>query len=93
LLMKFSKEMEEGKFQSYLLHGVTGSGKTQVYIELTSKALAGGKSAMILVPEISLTPQMTSRLYNNFGKEVTVIHSRMSMGERYDSWRRILNEK
>ncbi len=88
-----SKEIEEEKFQPYLLHGVTGSGKTQVYIELTSKVLAGGKSAMILVPEISLTPQMTSRLYNNFGKEVTVIHSRMSMGERYDSWRRILKGK
>ena len=88
-----SGEVEKGKFQTYLLHGVTGSGKTQVYIELTAKALECGKSALILVPEISLTPQMTSRLYNNFGKQVTVIHSRMSMGERYDSWRRILKGK
>ncbi len=88
-----SNKIEEEIFQPYLLHGVTGSGKTQVYIELISKALSSNKSALILVPEISLTPQITSRLYNNFGNQVTVIHSRMSLGERYDSWRRILKGK
>jgi primosomal protein N' (replication factor Y) len=81
------------KFQPYLLHGVTGSGKTQVYIELIKKILELDKSALILVPEISLTPQITSRLYNNFGNQVAVLHSRMSLGERYDSWRKILKGK
>lgn len=81
------------KFKTFLLHGVTGSGKTQVYIELAKTAIAKGKSILILVPEISLTPQITSRLINNFGNEVSVIHSRMSPGERFDSWRRILKGK
>jgi primosomal protein N' (replication factor Y) len=81
------------EFKTFLLHGITGSGKTQVYIELIKKAVSINKSALILVPEISLTPQITSRLYNNFGDEVTVIHSRMSLGERYDSWRRVLKGK
>ena len=82
-----------GEFKPFLLHGVTGSGKTQVYIELIKKALDINKTALILVPEISLTPQITSRLNNNFGDLVAVIHSRMSLGERYDSWRRILKGK
>ncbi|OGU76116.1 MAG: primosomal protein N' [Ignavibacteria bacterium RBG_16_34_14] len=85
--------IEEEKFKPFLLHGVTGSGKTQVYIELTKKVLEKDKSALILVPEISLTPQIISRFYNNFGNEVSVLHSRMSLGERYDSWRKILNRK
>ncbi len=93
IVTKVSEEVKDKKFRTYLLHGVTGSGKTQVYIELIKTALESGRSAMILVPEISLTPQMTSRLFNNFGDEVTLIHSRMSLGERYDSWRRILNGK
>ena len=88
-----SKNIIEEKFKTYLLHGLTGSGKTQVYIELAKAALDKNKTVLILVPEISLTPQITSRLINNFGEEVTVIHSRMSAGERYDSWRRIQNGK
>lgn len=81
------------EFRTFLLHGVTGSGKTQVYIELVKQVLSQNKTALILVPEISLTPQMTSRLFNNFGDTVTVIHSRMSAGERYDSWRRVMKGK
>ncbi len=81
------------KFHPYLLYGVTGSGKTQVYIEIVKKVLSEDKTALVLVPEISLTPQITSRLYNNFGDTVTVLHSRMSLGERFDSWRRILSGK
>lgn len=88
-----AEKIENPGFAPFLLHGVTGSGKTQVYIELVKIALEKGKTALILVPEISLTPQMTSRLYNNFGKLVSVVHSRMSLGERYDTWRRILKEK
>ncbi|WP_290661651.1 primosomal protein N' [Ignavibacterium sp.] len=86
---EISPKIKESLFQSYLLHGVTGSGKTQVYIELAKIALEQNKSVLILVPEISLTPQITSRFYNNFGDLVTVLHSRMSAGERFDSWRRI----
>ena len=88
-----AENIDPFSFKTFLLHGVTGSGKTQVYIELVKKALAQNKSALILVPEISLTPQMTSRMYNNFGDLVSVQHSRMSSGERYDSWRKILNGK
>ena len=85
------KYLDPGKFETFLLYGVTGSGKTQVYIELIAKTLAKGKTALVLVPEISLTPQMTKRLLNNFGDMVSVIHSKMSLGERFDSWRKILS--
>jgi primosomal protein N' (replication factor Y) len=93
IITEVSKFIENKEFQTFLLHGVTGSGKTQVYIELAKRVLSNNKSVLILVPEISLTPQITSRLYNNFGDNVTVIHSRMSLGERYDSWRRVLDGK
>ncbi|UCH64759.1 MAG: primosomal protein N' [Ignavibacterium sp.] len=85
--------IKQGKFEPFLLYGVTGSGKTQVYIELTKIALKNKKTVLILVPEISLTPQMTSRMINNFGDTVTVVHSRMSAGERYDAWKRVLKNK
>lgn len=88
-----SKSLIQNEFKTFLLHGVTGSGKTQVYIELAKQALEKNKTVLILVPEISLTPQITSRFFNNFGDTVTVIHSRMSAGERFDSWRRVLNGK
>ncbi len=88
------KEIREGiktgEFKTYLLHGVTASGKTQVYIEIIKDVLAEKKTALVLVPEISLTPQITTRLINNFGETVSVIHSRMSDREKYDSWRRIV---
>jgi len=87
------KKIEADEFETFLLHGVTGSGKTQVYIELAKKALAKRKSVIILVPEISLTPQITSRFYNHFKDNIAVLHSRMSLGERYDSWRGIVAGK
>ena len=88
-----SEKIIDEKFTTYLLHGITGSGKTQVYIELVNKAIAMGKSAIVLVPEISLTPQITSRFYNELGDHVTVMHSRMSLGERYDAWRGVIKGK
>ena len=71
----------------FLLHGVTGSGKTLVYIEVIREALARGRSAIVLVPEISLTPQTAFRFRAHFGDQVAVLHSRLSDGERYDAWR------
>ncbi|MFH1197209.1 MAG: primosomal protein N' [bacterium] len=90
---EIGKEIDTQNFGVHLLHGVTGSGKTQVYIELAEKTLAMNKTVLILVPEISLTPQISSRFYNNFGNTVAVIHSRLSMGERYDTWRGIIAGK
>lgn len=93
VISEVSKVIDEQSFKTFLLHGVTGSGKTQVYIELSKKALEKKKTVLILVPEISLTPQITSRFFNVFGDEVTVLHSRMSPGERFDSWQRIFKGK
>lgn len=78
-----------GKGGSFLLHGVTGSGKTEVFMKAVRETLALGKSAVILVPEIALTPQMVSWFRGRFGSVAAVIHSRLSAGERYDEWRRI----
>ncbi len=73
----------------FLLHGVTGSGKTEVFMQAIEHALELGRSALVLVPEISLTPQMVSRFSARFGERIAVLHSALSMGERYDQWRRI----
>ncbi len=72
-----------------LLHGVTGSGKTSVYIKLIERCLAQGKSAMLLVPEIALTPQLLGLLAAYFGEKTAVLHSSLSAGERYDQWKRV----
>lgn len=72
-----------------LLHGVTGSGKTAIYIRLIQQTLQQGKSAIFLVPEISLTPQLVQLLMSHFGKEVAVLHSALRVSERYDTWKRI----
>lgn len=93
VINRISLTIEEQKFQTFLLHGITGSGKTQIYIELAKIVTSKGKTVLILVPEISLTPQIASRFFNNFGDTVSVIHSRMSDGERYDAWRKILKGK
>jgi primosomal protein N' (replication factor Y) len=73
----------------WLLHGVTGSGKTEIYMRLISDALAAGRNALMLVPEISLTPQLAQRLVGRFGDQVAVWHSALSPGERFDTWRRL----
>ena len=75
--------------QTFLLHGVTGSGKTEVYMQVIAPILESGKSVIVLVPEISLTPQTASRFIGRFGERVAVLHSSLSDGERYDQWHRI----
>ena len=75
------------EFAQVLLHGVTGSGKTEVYLQAIAPILKNGKSALVLVPEIGLTPQLTDRFRARFGKKVYVYHSALSVGERYDTWR------
>ncbi|MBR5535923.1 MAG: primosomal protein N' [Clostridia bacterium] len=74
---------------TFLIHGVTGSGKTEVYMRLVEDSLKRGKQAIVLVPEISLTPQITDRFYKRFGSVVAVMHSALSLGERYDEYSRI----
>ncbi|HNW59595.1 MAG TPA: primosomal protein N' [bacterium] len=80
-------DLDRREFTTALIHGVTGSGKTQVYIEAIARVIAAGGAAIVLVPEIALTPQMVRRFRSHFGRLVAVFHSRMSPGERYDSWR------
>ncbi len=81
--------MEEGKSDIFLLHGITGSGKTEVYLHAIEHALQHGRTAMVLVPEIALTPQMVQRFKGRLGEDVAVLHSRLGLGERYDQWRGI----
>ena len=73
---------------TYLIHGVTGSGKTEVYMELMARVIGQGKQAIVLIPEISLTWQTVMRFYRRFGDRVSVLNSRMSAGERYDQYER-----
>ena len=79
----------EGAPEPFLLHGVTGSGKTEVYLRAAAGALKRGRSAIVLVPEIALTPQTAARFVERFGDEVAVLHSRLSARERYDEWARL----
>ena len=82
-----STSVEKESYGTFLLHGITGSGKTEVYIAALKRVLAQGETGVILVPEIALTPQTVQRFRAHFGDEIAVLHSQMSMGERYDAWR------
>lgn len=86
-----SQTLSQNKYHAFLLHGVTGSGKTEIYIRAMKKALELGKSGLMLVPEIALTPVFSRRLSQVFGEEVAILHSSLSTGERFDEWRRIRN--
>ncbi|TYS91089.1 primosomal protein N' [Rossellomorea aquimaris] len=81
--------IDEEKHHTFLLYGVTGSGKTEIYLQSIQRVLQEGKEAIVLVPEISLTPQMVHRFKGRFGNDVAVLHSGLSVGEKYDEWRKI----
>jgi len=93
VLRTIESALQGSIFQVFLLHGVTASGKTQIYIEAIQNVIKRGKTALVLIPEISLTPQAVQRYRNVFGDNVAVLHSRMSAGERYDSWRKLREGK
>lgn len=78
-----------GGASASLLYGVTGSGKTQVYMNLIDRVIADGRQVLVMVPEISLTPQTQSLFIRRYGRRVAVLHSGLSMGERMDEWKRI----
>lgn len=88
---KISHLIDEKKNSTAVLHGVTGSGKTEVFMHAIQKVIDDGRQAIVLVPEISLTPQTVSRFTRRFGKRIAVLHSALSLGERYDQWKRIKN--
>ncbi len=89
-----SDTIDKNKYKQFLLYGVTGSGKTEVYLQLIKKVIEQDKAAIVLVPEISLTPQMLDRFISRFGKEaIAVLHSKLSVGERHDEWERIKDGK
>ena len=87
-LQKHAVESVKGN-ETYLLHGVTGSGKTEVYMHIISNVLSEGKTAIMLVPEISLTPQVLANFKSRFGESIAILHSGLSAGERFDEWKRI----
>lgn len=84
------KAITQSQDKTFLLEGVTGSGKTEVYLQVIAHAISQGKTAIMLVPEISLTPLMTNRFIARFGENVAIMHSGLSDGEKYDEWRKIV---
>lgn len=88
-LNAITDELADESQRTFLLHGVTGSGKTEIYIRALRETLQRGKTGIVLVPEIALTPQTVSRFRAHFGDQIAVLHSRMSHGERYDAWRNL----
>ena len=91
---EISKCINQQQYERFLLYGVTGSGKTEVYLQLIEKTLKHNKTAIVLVPEISLTPQMINRFISRFNQEeIAVLHSKLSVGERYDEWNKIKEGK
>jgi primosomal protein N' (replication factor Y) (superfamily II helicase) len=90
ILSEIMAGIESRRYSPFLIHGVTGSGKTEIYLRAIEEALARGREAIVLVPEISLTPQLLSRFRNRFGENLAVLHSGLGRGERYDQWKKVL---
>ncbi|HKY45692.1 MAG TPA: primosomal protein N' [Pyrinomonadaceae bacterium] len=91
VLEQIEQQMNSETYAAFLLHGVTGSGKTEIYMRAMDKALKVGRSAMMLVPEIALTPVFSRRLRARFGDQVAIFHSSLQKGERFDEWTRVRN--
>ena len=89
VLIEILKGIHSKRFFPFLIHGVTGSGKTEIYLRAIEEVLNQGKEAIVLVPEISLTPQLLSRFRDRFGGNLALLHSGLGKGERYDQWRKI----
>src|SRR5439155_7025870 len=89
-LDQITAKLNEGQYAAFLLHGLTGSGKTEVYMRAMRAAVDKGKTALMLVPEIALTPMFARRLRAHFGDAVAILHSSLSEGERLDEWNRLL---
>lgn len=85
---QIDEAVRNNESKTFLLHGVTGSGKTEVYLQTIENVLKKGEQAIMLVPEIALTPQMVNRFKARFGDEVAVLHSGLSKGEKYDEWQK-----
>ena len=90
---KISHSVDHDLAETFLLHGVTGSGKTEVYLQVIQKVLDKERTALMLVPEIALTPQMVNRFKARFGDDVAVLHSGLSHGEKYDEWLKVKNQQ
>lgn len=88
IINSIKQSMDNQKAETFLIHGITGSGKTEIYLQLIQYTLDIGKQAIVLVPEISLTPQTVSRFAGRFGTRIAVTHSKMSLGERLEQWNR-----
>jgi primosomal protein N' (replication factor Y) len=93
VLDKILEGIRSKRFSPFLIHGVTGSGKTEVYLRAIEEVLVKGQEAIVLVPEISLTPQLLSRFKDRFGENLALLHSRLGRGERYDQWRKVWREE
>ncbi len=88
-ITRINTAAERGENRTFLLHGITGSGKTEVFLQVIESVIRRGKSAIVLVPEIALTPQTVERFVGRFGSRVAILHSRLSLGERHDEYKRI----
>lgn len=92
-ILRISEALAKDEFNRFLIKGVTGSGKTEIYLQLARKVIERGRQVIILVPEISLTPMMIRRFMGRFGNDVAVLHSRLSIVERYEEWKKIRDKK
>lgn len=88
-LEQLNKSIEKEEFKVFLLQGITGSGKTEIYLQAINKVIAKGKQALVLIPEISLTPQMEERFKSRFGENVAILHSRISLKKKNEEWHKI----
>jgi primosomal protein N' (replication factor Y) len=93
VMAKLQPALTSGKFNPFLLHGITGSGKTEIYLQAAKLTLAAGRTVLVMVPEIALTTQLEGHFISRFGDQIALLHSGLSKGERFDQWQRIVNNE